>query len=136
MPCSVLKGFTACVSIAILVSQVHAQDIVSSHPFSVEELTALAQVAEQGGSPAILADTTLQADFDNGSTIYDNACAACHGETGLGGQDGGPALTGNLSLSQTMLVIHDGRNTMPAFDVFTEQQLVDISTFVVERMNQ
>jgi len=35
-----------------------------------------------------------------------------------------------------MLVINDGRNTMPGFDVFTEQQLVDISSFVAERLHQ
>ena len=95
-----------------------AQEIVPSLRFSAIELTA------------------LQADLDNGSTIYDNACVACHGETGQGVQGGGPALTGNLNLSQVMLVVSDGRNTMPAFNVFTDQQLVDISTFVVERLKQ
>ena len=100
-----------------------AQEIVPSLRFSAIELTA------------------LQADLDNGSTIYDHACVACHGETGQGetgqgGQGGGPALTGNLNLSQVMLVVSDGRNTMPAFNVFTDQQLVDISTFVVERLKQ
>jgi mono/diheme cytochrome c family protein len=78
----------------------------------------------------------LQADLDNGSTIYDNACVACHGETGQGGQGGGPALTKNLNLSEVMLVVNDGRNTMPSFNVFTDQQLLDISTFVAERLNQ
>lgn len=109
--------FSSRAVIALVTAPLLAQDIVTSHAFSDTELT-------------------LQADFDNGSTIYDNACAACHGETGQGGQDGGPALTGNASLSQAMQVIHDGRNTMPAFDVFTQQQLIDISTFVVERLNQ
>jgi len=84
----------------------------------------------------ILPDVALQPDLDNGSTIYDNACAACHGETGQGGQDAGPALGNTLSLSEIMLVVNDGRNSMPAFDVFTDQELVDISTFVAERLHQ
>jgi mono/diheme cytochrome c family protein len=109
--------FSSRATIVLAATHLLAQDIVTSPAFSDTELT-------------------LQADFDNGSTIYDNACAACHGETGQGGKDGGPALTGNTSLSQAMLVIHDGRNTMPAFDVFTQQQLIDISTFVVERLDQ
>ena len=107
--------------------------------FSLEG--AIDPITPEGGSGpaaprAVSPDLALQADFDNGSTIYDNACAACHGETGEGGQGGGPALTGNLSLSQVMLVINDGRNTMPAFDVFTDQELVDISTFVTARLHR
>lgn len=101
-----------------------AQEIVSSPASSADEQTAV--------SP----DPALQADLDNGSTIYDNACSACHGETGQGVQDVGPALNANLILSQVMLVVNNGRNTMPSFDVFTDQELVDISTFVVERMNR
>lgn len=117
----------------LCVAPATAQEIVSSHAFSGE------QVAQATGSgpaaPRTLSpDLALQADFDNGSTIYDNACSDCHGETGQGGQGGGPALTGNLSLSQVMLVINDGRNTMPSFDVLTDQQLLDISSFVVERL--
>lgn len=87
-----------------------------------------------GGPPPVSPDMVLQADFDNGSTIYDNACSACHGEFGQGGQGGGPPLPGNLNLSEIMLVVNDGRNTMPAFDVLSDQELVDISTFVSERL--
>lgn len=108
----------SCLCLLLTFTQAEAQEIVPSHNIL-----------------AISPDAALQADFDNGSTIYDNACAACHGETGQGVQDGGPALTGNLGLSQTMQVIHDGSNTMPAFNGLSEQELVDISTFVVERMN-
>ena len=118
-----------------------AQEIVSSHAFSADELIALPATnwitngnPGPGGPPAVSPDVALQADLDNGSTIYDNACVACHGETGEGGPGAGPALTANLSLSEIMLVINDGRNTMPAFDVFTDQELIDISTFVAERL--
>jgi hypothetical protein len=40
-----------------------------------------------------------------------------------------------FSKSNVILVVHDGRNTMPAFDVFTEQQLVNISSFVAVKMS-
>ena len=116
--------------------------IVSSHALAAEQSTALPtpnRIASGGPLQdvprAVSPDITLSADFDNGSTIYDNACSACHGETGQGSQ-GGSALGNNLNLSQVLQVVKDGVNTMPSFDVFTEQELVDISTFVVERLHQ
>jgi len=120
-----------------------ALEIVSSHALAAEA-PATPPPANRitNGDPgqranrAVSPDVTLQADFDNGSTIYDNACSACHGETGQGGQDDGPALGNNLNLGLVMLVVRDGRNKMPSFDVFTDQELVDISTFVVERLHQ
>ena len=102
--------------------------------------SALAQRSSNDSSnnavPAPLAEpVNLVADLDNGSTIYDNACMACHGETGQGGQAGGAPLNDTqLSLSQIMLVIDGGRNTMPAFGVFSDQELLDISTFVKDRL--
>jgi len=96
----------------------NAQESVSSLAFSGDELAS------------------LQADFDNGTTIYDNACVACHGETGEGVEGVGPALTNNLSLNEIMRVIYEGTNTMPAFNVLSDQQLVDISRFVAERLKR
>lgn len=85
-----------------------------------------------GPRAAVAATVALVASVDNGSTIYDNACVACHGETGQGGQGGGSVLNGTaLSLSQIMLIVNAGRNTMPAFAGLTQQELLDISTFVV-----
>ncbi len=116
--------------------------IVSSHALAAEQSTALPtpnRIASGGPLQdvprAVSPDITLSADFDNGSTIYDNACSACHGETGQGSQ-GGSALGNNLNLSQVLQVVKDGVNTMPSFNVFTDQELVDISTFVVERLHQ
>lgn len=101
---------------------------------TIEEVTEAAP-SQFGPGAAVIADVALVADLDNGSVIYDQACVACHGETGEGGQGGGPPLSGLSSLSQVMLVVNDGRNTMPSFDVFSGQELLDISTFVAERMN-
>lgn len=86
-----------------------------------------------GAPPQVGED--LVADLDNGSVIYDNACAACHGDVGQGGHGGGPEIRDTpLSLSQLMLVIDAGKNTMPAFAGLTEQELLDISTFVAEKL--
>jgi mono/diheme cytochrome c family protein len=77
----------------------------------------------------------LVADFDNGSTIYDSACSACHGETGEGGRDDGTALRNTaLSLNEIMRVVEDGRATMPAFDMLSDQQLLDVSMLVKDRL--
>jgi mono/diheme cytochrome c family protein len=77
----------------------------------------------------------LVADMDNATTIWDNACSACHGEMGQGGYDGVPDIRNSaLSLSQIMLVVNAGRKTMPAFAGFTQQELLDISTYVIEEL--
>ena len=91
----------------------------------------VAPAAGPGTRAPVSIPVELAASLDNGSTVYDSACVACHGETGEGGQGGGPALTNTpLSLSQIMLIVNGGRNTMPAFSVLTDQELLDISTFV------
>ncbi len=102
---------------------------------TLEQEVAAAPVAGPGPRAPVTVPVNLVADLDNGSTIYANACQACHGETGQGGQGGGAPLNNSqLSLSQIMLVIDAGRNTMPAFAVFTDQELLDISTYVKDRL--
>jgi mono/diheme cytochrome c family protein len=81
------------------------------------------------------AATDLVADMDNATTIWDHACAACHGELGQGVQSGVPDIRNSaLSLSQITLVVKTGSNTMPAFAGFTQQELLDISTYVMEAL--
>lgn len=84
---------------------------------------------------ATAAASKLVADMDNATTIWDNACADCHGEQGQGGHDSVPDIRNSaLSMSQIMLVVRAGRNTMPAFAGFTQQELLDISTYVIEAL--
>jgi len=93
--------------------------------------------ASGGGGPRgpVTVSANLVANMDNGSTIWDNACAACHGEQGQGGHGGGSDIRNTaLSLSQIMLVVNAGRNTMPAFAGFSEQELLDISTYVHDEL--
>lgn len=83
------------------------------------------------------ANTPLQlvADMDNATTIWDNACSACHGELGQGVDGAGSDIRNSiLSLSQIMLVVKTGRNTMPPFSGFTQQELLDIGTYVKEEL--
>ena len=102
--------------------------------FSLEGTLDPVQSGEQTSAARPQISEDLVADLDNGSVIYDSACVACHGETGQGGHGGGPALSGNQSLSELMLIINAGRNTMPGFATFSDQELLDVSTFVAERM--
>lgn len=102
---------------------------------TLEQEVAAAAAPPPGPRAPVAVPVNLVADLDNGSTIYDNACKACHGETGQGGQGGGAPLNNTaLSLSQLMLVIDAGRNTMPAFGVFSDQELLDVSTFVKDSL--
>jgi mono/diheme cytochrome c family protein len=65
-----------------------------------------------------------------------DGCVACHGETGAGGHGGGAPLTKTkLCTSPLMTVINGGRNAMPAFEKFTQQELLDVSTCVKDKLN-
>jgi len=76
----------------------------------------------------------LRPDLDNATTIWDRACAACHGELGQGGPGVPDIRNSVLSLSQIMLVVNAGSNTMPAFSGFTAQELLDVSTYVKQEL--
>lgn len=94
-----------------------------------------AQDVAPAPAAATAAAPNLVADMDNATTIWDKACAACHGEQGQGGHGGGSDIRNSaLSLSQIMLIVKAGRNTMPAFSGFTQQELLDISTYVVQAL--
>ena len=95
------------------------------------------QAQDHVPAPAAAAAPKRVADMDNASTIWDNACAACHGELGEGGHGDSPDLRNSaLSLSQIMLVVNTGSNTMPAFAGFTQQELLDVSTYVLEALQE
>jgi mono/diheme cytochrome c family protein len=123
-----------------------AQQAAATQPFPIGDAVvpqridyapeaAAAPADGAGPRAAVSAPVELVANMDNASTIYDNACNACHGEQGEGGHSGGPDIRNSaLSLSQIKLVINAGRNTMPAFAGFTEQELLDISTFVQDAL--
>jgi quinohemoprotein ethanol dehydrogenase len=69
-----------------------------------------------------------------GKSIFADNCSSCHGATGHGG-NGGPDLTKIPSAKQLSVVVNqvtNGGGGMPAFKgTLTEQQIKDVSTYVV-----
>jgi quinohemoprotein ethanol dehydrogenase len=93
-----------------------------------------------GGSPfagarrAEVADER-PADAERGREIYGQACVACHGPAGDGGQGGGPALVGGLEAETMIAVARDGRNTMPPFGgAYSSADLRDVAAYIMERL--
>jgi mono/diheme cytochrome c family protein len=58
----------------------------------------------------------------NGKEIYEARCASCHGMDGKAGLSGAGDLSATaMSKEQIMDVIKNGKNTMPAVDITSEQ---------------
>ena len=95
------------------------------------------EVTEEETTTAAAAPTAASriADTDNGRTLYEGACAFCHGIEGEGGHGGGIPLTAATELDSVMLRVRDGFNTMPGFGgAFTEDEIQDVSAYVVEEL--
>jgi mono/diheme cytochrome c family protein len=75
-------------------------------------------------------------DAAKGQEVYGQSCASCHGPDGGGGT--GPRLAGQRSYTDAEVVvtqIREGGGGMPAFgDQLSEQELADVSAFVVEEL--
>ena len=83
------------------------------------EQPAEEQQAAGGGNP------------ENGKSIYDTRCSACHAPDGSGGV--GPALKGvadRLSEADHIAVVTDGRGAMPSFKgQLSEQEIKDVVAY-------
>ncbi|HET8696145.1 MAG TPA: cytochrome c [Gammaproteobacteria bacterium] len=93
-----------------------------------------------GSAPAAAArapQAAPPANVDNGARLYNDACVACHGIEGEGGEGGGAVLKATgLTRDVVLGVISDGRNRMPSFrDSYTDQELRDVAAFVAERIS-
>jgi cytochrome c551 len=75
-------------------------------------------------------------DPAKGREVFGANCAACHGKDGGGGS--GPKLAGEQAYTDPGVVVdqvRDGGGGMPAFgDSLDEQELADVSAFVVEEL--
>lgn len=75
-------------------------------------------------------------DPAKGKEVFGSNCAACHGADGGGGT--GPALAGEQEFTDPGVVVEqvrEGGGGMPAFgDKLSEQELADVSAFVVEEL--
>jgi uncharacterized membrane protein SirB2 len=84
-------------------------------------------------NPSETNTTTPAAETAYGGQIYQTACVACHGSDGKLGLSGAFDLTKtNLDKDQTVEVITNGRNNMPAFKkVLTPDQVNAVSMYVL-----
>ena len=93
--------------------------------------------------PPTSADTTTavpspapdySANLERGAQLYRQACVACHGHDGRGGEGGGSPLVGDAiqqqSLAALIATIFRGRNNMPAFPGYTGEELQDIVSYL------
>ncbi|HET8697186.1 MAG TPA: cytochrome c [Gammaproteobacteria bacterium] len=98
---------------------------------------AAAADSAPASAPASSARAPQAANVDNGGRLYNDACVACHGIEGEGGEGGGAVLKATgLTRDVVLGVISDGRNRMPSFrDSYTDQELRDVAAFVAERIS-
>jgi quinohemoprotein ethanol dehydrogenase len=99
--------------------------------FSLEG--ALEQVLD-GGDAASSVDQVLalgnNANLEDGETLYESACVACHGADGKTGH-GGIDLTGTTDYELIVTTLLNGRNSMPAFGgVYSAAELRDVAQYV------
>jgi quinohemoprotein ethanol dehydrogenase len=83
------------------------------------------------GRPAALPMPTRAADVANGEKIYKQACVACHGATGEGGEGGGAPLVNGLTRESILATASTGRNNMPSFtSSYSTDELNDVATYI------
>jgi mono/diheme cytochrome c family protein len=74
-------------------------------------------------------------DPANGGTLYNGACAFCHGPEGEGGPGGGLPLVNATDLDVVMQHVRNGLNAMPPFGAaLTPEQIQDVSAYVVAEL--
>ena len=82
-------------------------------------------------------DDLEPADLARGEETYRQTCVQCHGDDGTGGHGGGAPLTELSDLNTVMTTIREGRNNMPPLGaILTAQQILDVSTFVMETITE
>jgi len=88
-----------------------------------------------GSPPRTETDDGRPGDAALGRSVYLEACVACHGAAGDGGQGGGPSLLGGLDHDSVVAVASAGRNTMPAFgSVYSRAELRDVASYILEEL--
>jgi cytochrome c551 len=95
--------------------------------------------APSPGAPASAAASAASAraalDLAHGESIYRDACQACHGVDGGGGQGGGPTLLEGHSAAFIVGVATDGRNNMPSFaSDYSAGDLNDVAGYILQKL--
>jgi mono/diheme cytochrome c family protein len=77
-------------------------------------------------------EVITEVSLEQGASLYDNTCAACHGRDGGGVV--GPALADNDKLADTTHVLKrilNGKGSMPAFgNSFSDQELANVASYI------
>ncbi|MBX2803353.1 MAG: cytochrome c [Myxococcales bacterium] len=97
-------------------------------------MLALAAGCSASVDDAQVADiTALTADAVAGEAVYADLCERCHGPGGDGeGVDHGPALTGlSLDAEQIVRTVLGGPFSMPSFAEEPDQDLADVTAYVL-----
>jgi alcohol dehydrogenase (cytochrome c) len=75
------------------------------------------------------------ANADAGKTVYDTACAVCHGERGEGGHGGGKPLADARNEDFVIQTVSEGRKEMPPFgNALSAEQIRDVAAYVATRL--
>jgi quinohemoprotein ethanol dehydrogenase len=73
----------------------------------------------------------------NGSRVFAQFCAACHGEEGKGGHGGGPNITQVASLELVANTVISGKNNMPPFAAaLTFAQIRDVAAYTATQLGK
>ena len=90
------------------------------------------------GFLSVLVVLSMQAGMDsyapttaNGAVIFQEACARCHGEGGVGGETKGPRLAGRqASPAEVTEQVIEGHGRMPRFPNIQGRALVNLADYV------
>jgi quinohemoprotein ethanol dehydrogenase len=106
---------------------------------TLEELEGAGPGVGVGHAGEAPAEPSEQGDPAAGREVFADNCAGCHGASG-GGGNGGPSLTDSPvagNLQRVIGQVANGGGGMPAFkDSLSQQQLNDVSAYVVERIHK
>ena len=75
-------------------------------------------------------DTVL---FEQGQRLYQDNCALCHQDSGVGDPPTFPALSGDDQLGDPALIvsnIHQGKGSMPPFPDLTAEEISSLATYI------
>jgi alcohol dehydrogenase (cytochrome c) len=93
----------------------------------------LDEVPEAGERPVLTVVPDRMPDLASGRTLFEGACAFCHGSAGEGGHAGGVPLLAATDLETVMRRVTEGFNAMPPFGgTLSPEEIHDVSAYVVE----
>jgi mono/diheme cytochrome c family protein len=80
-------------------------------------------------APAAVAQQGAEA----GQHLYEQQCALCHQDSGVGASSTFPALNGNDNLenpARIVRTVHQGRRSMPSFPALTAEEITSLANYI------